>query len=202
MTPELKGVDGEIGFDEVDLTQASYARKMIGEYIAAGISPKKVWPQSFDFRDVKLWIDELPRFGNQAVFLVDADGSGNALVPVGELPGLRRQGLNIIAPAMPVLLTVDASNQIVPSAYAKEAKRLGLEIISWTSERSGRIVEDTLSPDGKTATFYYSTTAKALSNDGDIMVTIDALAQKVGIIGLFSDWPATTSYYASCMRLK
>ena len=202
MTPELKGVDGEIGFDGVDLTQASYARKMIGEYIAAGISPKKVWPQSFDFRDVKLWIDELPRFGAQGVFLVDADGSGNALVPVGQLPGLRQQGLNIIAPAMPVLLTVDASNQIVASAYAKEAKRLGLKIISWTSERSGRIVEDTLSADRQTATFYYSTTAKALSNDGDIMVTIDALAQKVGIIGLFSDWPATTSYYASCMRLK
>ena len=103
---------------------------------------------------------------------------------------------------MPVLLTVDGSNQIVASAYAKEARRVGLKIISWTSERSGRIVEDTLSADRQTATFYYSTTAKALSNDGDIMVTIDALAQKVGIIGLFSDWPATTSYYASCMRLK
>jgi glycerophosphoryl diester phosphodiesterase len=27
------------------------------------------------------------------------------------------------------------------------------------------------------------------------------LAQDVGIIGLFSDWPATVSYYASCMGL-
>jgi glycerophosphoryl diester phosphodiesterase len=202
MTPELKGIDSQLGFDGVNLTQASYARKMIGEYIAAGISPKQVWPQSFDFRDVKLWIDELPRFGNQAVFLVDADGAGNPLVPITELPALRRAGLQIIAPAMPVLLTVDSNDQMVPSAYAKEARRLGLDIISWSLERSGRIVQDVLSPDGKTATFYHVTTAPALKTDGDILTTVDVLAQKVGIIGLFSDWPATTSYYASCMRLK
>jgi glycerophosphoryl diester phosphodiesterase len=31
---------------------------------------------------------------------------------------------------------------------------------------------------------------------------IDVLAQEVGVIGIFSDWPATTTYYASCMGLK
>ena len=121
---------------------------------------------------------------------------------MGELGNLRKAGLNIIAPAMPVLLTVDNTNQIVPSAFAKQAKRVGLDIISWTTERSGRIVEDVLSADRKTATFYYSTTPSALSNDGDILTTIDVLAQKVGVIGLFSDWPATTTYYANCMGLK
>jgi glycerophosphoryl diester phosphodiesterase len=30
---------------------------------------------------------------------------------------------------------------------------------------------------------------------------IDVLAQEVGVVALFSDWPATTSYYASCMGL-
>ena len=30
---------------------------------------------------------------------------------------------------------------------------------------------------------------------------LDALAQDVGVIGVFSDWPATVSYYASCMGL-
>lgn len=201
MTPELKGVDSEIGFDGVNLTQQTYARKMLQAYAAAGISPKRVWPQSFDFADVKQWIGE-SRYGRQAVFLVDADNSGNPLVPASELGNLRKAGLNIIAPAMPVLLTVDSSNQIVASAYAKQAKRLGLDIISWSAERSGRIVEDVLSADRKTATFYYSTIPSALSNDGDILTTIDALAQKVGVIGLFSDWPATATYYANCMRLK
>ena len=37
-------------------------------------------------------------------------------------------------------------------------------------------------------------------NDGDILTVIDALAQDVGIIGLFSDWPATTTFYANCMK--
>ena len=31
---------------------------------------------------------------------------------------------------------------------------------------------------------------------------IDVLAQDVGVLGVFSDWPATTTYYASCMGLK
>jgi len=49
-------------------------------------------------------------------------------------------------------------------------------------------------------TFYYQTTLDALTNDGDILRTIDALAQDVGIIGLFSDWPAMTSFYANCLK--
>jgi glycerophosphoryl diester phosphodiesterase len=31
---------------------------------------------------------------------------------------------------------------------------------------------------------------------------IDALAQQVGVKGIFSDWPATVTYYANCMGLK
>jgi glycerophosphoryl diester phosphodiesterase len=28
------------------------------------------------------------------------------------------------------------------------------------------------------------------------------LARDVGIVGIFSDWPATVSYYANCTGLK
>ena len=31
---------------------------------------------------------------------------------------------------------------------------------------------------------------------------LDVLARQVGILGMFSDWPATVSYYASCLGLK
>ena len=31
---------------------------------------------------------------------------------------------------------------------------------------------------------------------------VDVLAKDVGIRGLFSDWPATVSYYANCMNKK
>jgi glycerophosphoryl diester phosphodiesterase len=49
--------------------------------------------------------------------------------------------------------------------------------------------------------FYYQTTLDALENDGDILRTIDVLAREVGVIGLFSGWPATTTFYANCVEL-
>ena len=112
-----------------------------------------------------------------------------------EVPNM---GVNIIAPPMPVLLTSSADGQqITPSQYAHRARQAGLDLISWTTERSGRIVEDVLEGGD---TFYYQTTLDALTNDGDILRTIDVLAQDVGIIGLFSDWPATTTFYANCLK--
>jgi len=32
-------------------------------------------------------------------------------------------------------------------------------------------------------------------------LALDVLAKKVGIIGMFSDWPATVTYYANCMGI-
>ncbi len=34
------------------------------------------------------------------------------------------------------------------------------------------------------------------------MVMLDVLAKDVSIRGIFSDWPATVSYYANCMNKK
>jgi glycerophosphoryl diester phosphodiesterase len=31
---------------------------------------------------------------------------------------------------------------------------------------------------------------------------LDVLAKDVGIKGIFSDWPATVTYYANCMGLE
>jgi len=50
--------------------------------------------------------------------------------------------------------------------------------------------------------WYFQTVGSVVSNDGDIYEALDVLAQDVGIIGLFSDWPATTTYYANCMQIK
>ena len=35
-----------------------------------------------------------------------------------------------------------------------------------------------------------------------MMQVLDVLAKEVGILGIFSDWPATVTYYANCMGLK
>jgi len=55
------------------------------------------------------------------------------------------------------------------------AKAAGLDIITWTIERSGRIVEDVLIGSD---TFYYQSTLDAISNDGDILVTLDVLVRE------------------------
>ena len=199
-TPELKSAD-PAALADAGLNQQSYARKLIQEYIAAGIPARRVWAQSFNFDDVKLWIDEFPDYGEQAVFLDGRNVAGLAENPpsVSDFRALKEMGLNIIAPPMPVLLRTRNNGSIVPSRYANRARRAGLDIISWTTERSGRINEDVL---GGGSTFYYQTTLDALENDGDILTTMDVLAQDVGIIGLFSDWPATTTFYANCKKVN
>ena len=83
---------------------------------------------------------------------------------------------------------------IVPSAYANASKAAGLDIITWTLERSGFV------KDG--GGFYYQSVTNVINNDGDAYVVLDVLAKDVGILGIFSDWPATVTYYGNCMRLK
>ena len=72
-TPELKGVDRVAGapivenggFGESGLNQQTYARKMIQEYIDAGIDPKEVFAQSFDLNDVLQWVRSFPHSGSR-----------------------------------------------------------------------------------------------------------------------------------------
>jgi glycerophosphoryl diester phosphodiesterase len=203
-TPELKGPNrnANLQVESVFGSQANYAQAMIDDYKAARISPRRVWAQSFNKDDVLYWIKNEPAFGRQAVYLDDANTPAD--VPTAaDLMGYAKQGIKIVAPPMWVLLTVDVSGKIVPSQYARDAKAAGLDIITWTLERSGRIVEEVLPTKGTAnPSFYYQTTLDALKNDGDLMVTLDVLAKQVGILGIFSDWSGTVSYYASCMGLK
>ena len=88
----------------------------------------------------------------------------------------------------------ERDEKIVPSNYAQAAKAAGLDIITWTLERSGPL------DDG--GGWYYRTISDAIDNDGDMLVVLDVLARQVGIRGIFSDWPATVTYYANCMGLQ
>jgi glycerophosphoryl diester phosphodiesterase len=86
---------------------------------------------------------------------------------------LKKASVNILAPPMPALLATNAANEAVPSIYAQWAKQAGLKIISWTTEHSGRIVEDVLEGENP---FHYHPTLPALSKDGDILRNIHVLA--------------------------
>lgn len=201
-TPELKAgnPNAKLQVAQVFGNQAAYAQAMINDYKVAGVSPRKVWAQSFSKDDILYWVKNEPAFGKQAVFLDDANVLSE-LPGADELKGYARDGIRVVAPPMWALLTV-AGGKIVPSQYAKDAKAAKLDIITWTLERSGRIVEEILPTKGTASpSFYYQSTLDALTNDGDVMTTLDVLARQVGILGIFSDWSGTVSYYASCMRL-
>lgn len=192
-TPELKAPEVEMPFD--GFTQADYAQKLIDEYKAAGIPAEDVYPQSFNLDDVLYWIENEPDFGKQAVFL-ESRRDVDPMDPETFSPSmteLKDMGVNYLAPPLFVLLA-EEDGKIVPSAYAVAAKEAGIELIAWTLERSG--------PLSSGGGWYYQTVNDAIDGDGKLYEVVDVLARQVGVKGIFSDWPATTSFYASCLGLE
>lgn len=191
MTPELKSASVAMPFE--GFSQAQYAQKLVDEYKAAGVPASQVFAQSFDKNDVLYWIKNEPAFGKQAVFLDDAE-------KVSDLPGLeelqryKQEGIQIVAPPIFALLDVK-DGQLAASAYAKNAKQAGLGIIAWSLERSGLLATGQ-------GGWYYQTVNPVMQRESDMLRAVDVLAKDVGVRGIFSDWPATVTYYASCMGLK
>lgn len=199
-TPELKEGNPE-RIKAVFGSQENYAQKLIDELKAAGVNAEDAWPQSFNRNDVLYWIRNEPRFGRQAVYLDSIDPTATPPVPrqtMEELKQLRKKGVRIIAPPMPALLSVNAEGEIVPSQYALDIRRVGLDIITWSFERAD------LRRGAAFGGFYYyfDPEGRAVRKDSDMYKALDVLARKVGVIGIFSDWPATVTYYANCMGLK
>jgi glycerophosphoryl diester phosphodiesterase len=108
------------------------------------------------------------------------------------LQGYAAKGVKFVAPPIWALVALDSNNKIIPSEYARNAKAAGLKIITWSFERAGPLKNG--------GGWYYQTVNPALNNDGDMMNVLHVLAKDVGVIGVFSDWPASVSYYASCMN--
>ena len=86
----------------------------------------------------------------------------------------------------------------VESGRVTSAKYSGLDIITWTFERSD------LRQGASRAGFYYlfDPQGLAIKKDSDMYKALGVLARKIRILGIFSDWPATVTYYANCMGLK
>ena len=197
-TPELKAPEVPMPFDG-DYTQEKYATQMLGAYKSAGIPPAHVFAQSFSLADILYWVKTEPEFAAQAVYLEDRYEK-RGLDPARSetwkpsMAELKAQGVKILAPPIYAMLALNAEGKIVPSEYAKAAKAAGLDLIGWSLERDG--------PLHKGGGFYHSSVRAAIDRDGDTLTVLDVLAKQVGVRAMFSDWPATTTFYANCMGMK
>lgn len=191
MTPELKSASVSMPFD--GFSQENYAQKMIDEYKAANVPAARVFAQSFNKSDVLYWVKNEPEFGKQAVFLDNANKAAD-LPTLAQLQSYKRDGIQIVAPPIFALLDSEGG-KLVSSSYAKNAKQAGLGIIAWSLERSGVLANGNPG-------WYYQTVAPLIKREGDTMQVLDVLAKDIGIMGIFSDWPATVTYYANCMGIK
>lgn len=200
-TPELKSATYQDRVDAIFGSQAAYAQAFIDVIKKAGVMPKDVWVQSFNKDDVLYWIANEPDFGKQAVYLDDINPTANPPIPrlsLAELQALKQQGVHIFAPPMWALLAVNNAGEVLPSQYALDIKAAGLDIIAWTFERTD------LRQGAATGDWYYQfdPQGKAISKDADMYKALDVLARQVKVLGVFSDWPATVTYYANCMGLE
>ncbi len=197
-TPELKAPEVPMPFDG-DYTQEKYATQMLDAYKKTGIPPSDVFAQSFNLADILYWVKTDPAFAAQAVYLEERYEK-KGLDPnkpetwKPSMAELKASGVRILGPPIWVMLTLNDNKEIVPSEYAKAAKAAGLDLIAWSLERDG--------PLNKGGAFYHQSVKAAIDRDGDTLTVLDVLAKQVGVRGMFSDWPGTTTFYASCMGMK
>lgn len=192
-TPELKSPSVEMPHE--GFSQADYAQKLVDEYVDAGIPASDVWAQSFNLEDVMYWVENTPEFGKQAVYLVEwSDGfdEQDAETWKQDFAKLKADGVNYIGASLNMLLT-NADGTLAASDYANAANEAGITLIAWTLERSG--------PLGSGGGWYFQSVSDIIDSDGDYLVALDVLAQEAEVAGVFSDWPATVTYYANCMGL-
>ena len=177
--PELKRPEVAMPFN--GFRQQDYANKLLTEYQQAGIPANRVYPQSFSIEDVRHWIEKHPEFAHQTIWLVPRP---RQITPptLQELRSLRSQGLNIIAPPIPMLVWQNSKGQVVPTEFARAVKASGLKIITWTFESAK------------------ATAAVYGDQPGLMLEALDVLAQDIGVSGVFSDWPGTVTYYANCVN--
>src|SRR6266702_4650718 len=197
-TPQLKAAEVPMPFDG-DYSQEKYATQMLDAFKKAGIPPADVYAQSFNLADILYWVKTEPAFAKQAIFLEERYEK-QGLDPnkpetwKPSMAELKASGVQILGQPIYAMLALNDKKEIVPSEYAKAAKAAGLDLIGWSLERDG--------PLNKGGAFYHSSVKSVIDRDGDALTVLDVLAKQVGVRGMFSDWPATTTFYASCMGMK
>jgi glycerophosphoryl diester phosphodiesterase len=191
-TPELKTPEVDMPY-EGTYTQEDYAQQMIDEYIEAGVDQSDVWPQSFLWDDVIYWNSNTDFKQSVALVGTYEDYDISAEEFESKVADIKAAGVSYMAPPMWMLLDLDGMGKMTMSNYASLIKEDGFDIITWTLERSGPLTNG--------GGWYYQSITDAIDRDGNQFKLLQALHKEVEIVGIFSDWPATTTFYANCMGL-
>ncbi|KAG6003197.1 hypothetical protein E4U21_002274 [Claviceps maximensis] len=197
-TPELKPPEVPMPFAG-DYTHDMYAQQMIDAYKRAGVPASRVMAQSFEVQSLRYWLKNEPAYGRNAILLDESADKGSMADAVNNLALYASEGIRTMAPPMHYLVQVGGADNrtMVPSAYAKKAKELRLRLITWSLERSGP-----LALVHERGDYYYKSIRDLVTKDGDMYEYVDVLARQVGVVGMFSDWSATVTYYANCMGIQ
>lgn len=198
-TPELKAAVEDMPFEGYG--NDDYAQAIVEEYKAAGVPPADVILQSFEIEHIDYWLANEPEFAATAAYLVDpdlVDGFDNQKPETWGMyvpQPLADKGIRTIAPALTMMVVPGPDGDMVASEFARAVKAAGMDLIGWSLERSGPITPE------NGGGWYYGSVNSVAKDDGAIYEMVDTLAQEVGVKGIFSDWPATVTYYANCMGL-
>ena len=172
-TPELKAPMVKMPFD--GMTQSEYASMLVAQYEANGINPNRVYPQSFNQQDVRYWITQHPEFADQVVYLDGRGRNPNFTPTLEDFQAIKAHGVKYLAPPIPTLLDFSQDPPAV-SEYTKLAKQVGFKLIAWTLESNPVYIGMRDNP----------------------LPIVDMLVNEVGVVGIFSDWSATVTYYENC----
>lgn len=209
MAPELKALSsGSAATDDSGPARELLARadQLIRDYREAGISPEQVWIQSFDPKVILHWLATAPDFAHRVVWLdgrYRLDGYDHRSSEAHAIfESMREAGLRTIAPPVWMLVEAGAAGP-VPSRYAEAAREAGLDLVTWTLERSGSLVTG--------GGWYYQTLnglnpvpdspgSYRVRGEADQLRVLAFLFDELDVQGVFTDWAETTALVDRCDR--
>ncbi|KID85552.1 glycerophosphoryl diester phosphodiesterase family protein [Metarhizium guizhouense ARSEF 977] len=194
-TPELKAPEVQMPFGN-NYTHERFAQQMIDNYKNAGVPASMVMAQSFEFKTLQYWLKSERAFAENAILLDEsAEKPGGMEQAIRNLAQYKAEGIKFAAP--PFHYLIEAKNgTMTPSAYAKEAKKQDLGLVVWSFERSGPVALARANGD-----YYYTGLQDVATKDGDMYNLLHFLVKEVGVVGAFSDWSGTVTYFANCLGI-
>lgn len=192
--PELKTPSGVVmpyNYSGVIFSQTDYAQKLVNEYIEAEIDPSIVYLQSFLWSDCIYWATKTDYKNALALEGNDDTYNWSRDKVKSWLQAIHDANVPFISPPQWMLANKTNATNIDVSTYASVALEMGFKIITWSFERDGPL---------QTGGGYYSTGLNP-TRDGFSYEFLDFMVQKAKIQGIFSDWPASVTFYANCMNV-